>query len=57
MLTSTHVRLTPNEQSHKGAIWNTHVRINYLHTSVFNLMNEFRKSVFIRMIESIDLPT
>ena len=27
MLTNTHIRLTPNEQSFQGAIWNTHVRI------------------------------
>jgi len=27
MLTNTHIRLTPNEQSHQGAIWNTHVRM------------------------------
>ena len=28
MLTNTHIRLTPNEQSFQGAIWNTHVRIH-----------------------------
>ena len=26
IVTSTHVRLTPNEQSQRGAIWNTQVR-------------------------------
>ena len=29
MLTNTHIRLTPNEQSFQGAIWNTHVRIHF----------------------------
>ena len=31
MLTNTHIRLTPNEQSFQGAIWNTHVRMYFSH--------------------------